>query len=62
MVGFSTSTRISKPHNLSTGHYLLSFTGFFVHWFLNALFSVMLSGSESILDSIIVSCILEMFI
>ena len=61
IMGFTTSTRISKAHIFST-HYLFNFTGFFVHWFLNALFSVMLSGSESILDSIIVSCILEMFI
>jgi len=27
-------------------YYLFYFTGFFVHWFLNALFIVMLSGRE----------------
>jgi len=60
IVGFNTSTRNCKPYIFST--HLFNFTGFFVHWFLNALFSVMLSGSESILDSIIISCILEIFI
>jgi len=46
MLGFTTSTRISKSHIFSTYYYLFYFTGFFVHWFLNALFIVMLSGSE----------------